>query len=247
MPRGGGGCVRGGAAQRHAWGHPPPPPRGKGGHTTRSPTLATHPQDWGQRHWYNWVYWEGGGEGCPPNLSLDLGRCSRLRGATHPFSPLQDPHHHHVVPESLGFAVSLCYCWVFWVAGPRHPPRGVGDPPQSWGSPPHIPFEVTTGDDRFQAEATSWELLPLDSCHCQVWPWGSLLGNGGPQDPSPWATALPGVGCPVLAWDGFFGGGGGKAKCWGGLTPFSLFHTQNQPLRTPTLAVSGAPMGAELC
>ncbi|XP_074880205.1 protein brambleberry-like [Buteo buteo] len=47
------------------------------------------------------------------------------------------------------------------------PPEELGTPPEL-GIPPHIPFEMTTGDDRFQAEATSWELSLLDSCHCQV-------------------------------------------------------------------------------
>ncbi|KAM9644163.1 protein brambleberry-like [Morphnus guianensis] len=47
------------------------------------------------------------------------------------------------------------------------PPEELGTPPDL-GIPPHIPFETITGDDRFQAEATSCELSPLDSCHCQV-------------------------------------------------------------------------------
>ncbi|XP_040979104.1 protein brambleberry-like isoform X2 [Aquila chrysaetos chrysaetos] len=47
------------------------------------------------------------------------------------------------------------------------PPEELGTPPEL-GIPPHIPFEMTTGDDRFQAEATSRGLTHLDSCHCQV-------------------------------------------------------------------------------
>ncbi|XP_052644565.1 protein brambleberry-like [Harpia harpyja] len=47
------------------------------------------------------------------------------------------------------------------------PPEELGTPPEL-GIPPHIPFEMITGDERFQAEATSCELSPLDSCHCQV-------------------------------------------------------------------------------
>ncbi|KAM9200301.1 protein brambleberry-like [Mergus octosetaceus] len=45
--------------------------------------------------------------------------------------------------------------------GPLSPPPG---PP----SPPHVPFEMTTGDERFQAEGVQWELSPLDACHRQV-------------------------------------------------------------------------------
>ncbi|XP_075599268.1 protein brambleberry-like [Balearica regulorum gibbericeps] len=51
---------------------------------------------------------------------------------------------------------------------------GLGAPPEELGTPPevrfspHIPFEMITGEERFQAEAVHWELLPLDSCHHQA-------------------------------------------------------------------------------
>ncbi|KAM6278355.1 protein brambleberry-like [Spheniscus humboldti] len=54
------------------------------------------------------------------------------------------------------------------MAGPQHPP------PEELGTsleleiPPHVPFEMTTGDKLFQAEATCWEQSRPDSCHHQV-------------------------------------------------------------------------------
>ncbi|XP_066846922.1 protein brambleberry-like [Anser cygnoides] len=47
------------------------------------------------------------------------------------------------------------------------PPQEGGAPPQGPPSPPGVPFEMATGDERFQAEGAQWELSPLDSCHRQ--------------------------------------------------------------------------------
>lgn len=81
------------------------------------------------------------------------------------------------------------------------PPQEGGAPPQGPPSPPGVPFEMATGDKRFQAEGAQWELSPLDSCHRQVRPRGSpWLGYGGdPGDPPtlgshpgvPWGKTIP--------------------------------------------------------
>lgn len=175
---------------------------------------------------------KGGGKGVPQTSPWIWGAAPGFGVPPTPFLPRRTPTT-TMLSRSRWALLFLCVTAGFfgWL-GLGTLPEELGTPPRAGDPPPHIPFEVTTGDDRFQAEATSWELLPLDSCHCQVWPWGSLLGNGGPQDPSPWATALPGVGCPVLAWDGFFGGGGGRPSAGVG-SHLSPYFTPKTNLSVP--------------
>ncbi|XP_009472334.1 PREDICTED: protein brambleberry-like [Nipponia nippon] len=54
-----------------------------------------------------------------------------------------------------------------WLGLGTHPEE-LGTSPPELGIPPRVPFERTTGDERFQAEATRWEPSPLEPCHHQV-------------------------------------------------------------------------------
>lgn len=116
------------------------------------------------------------------------GRPSFL-GAPPLFFMLQDPP--TMLPPRCCWALLLLCApafgggllgWLGFGTPPQEgtPPGPPPSPPPGPPSPPHVPFEMTTGDERFQAEGAQWELSPLDACHRQVWHRGSpWVGNGG--------------------------------------------------------------------
>lgn len=172
------------------------------------------------------------------------GRPSFL-GAPPLFFMLQDPPPTMLPPRCCWALLLLCapafggglLGWLGFGTPPQEgtPPGPPPSPPPGPPSPPHVPFEMTTGDERFQAEGAQWELSPLDACHRQVWPRGSpWVGNGGAQGvPPPWGATLGCFRekcCPPCCTFGV------KAKLWGYLWLCFLIAA----LKTTW----GAPMGA---
>ncbi|XP_076185056.1 protein brambleberry-like [Aptenodytes patagonicus] len=73
-----------------------------------------------------------------------------------------------MLPLSCWVLLLLCSAASFfgWL-GLGTPLEELGTPPEL-EIPPRVPFEMTTGDELFQAEATCWEQTHPDSCHHQV-------------------------------------------------------------------------------
>lgn len=108
-------------------------------------------------------------------------------------------------------------------------PLELGVPPEvGTPLPRHVPFNMTTGDEWFQAEATCWVLSPLPPSDVAVGLPPPQLANGVYWDPPPWA----GVGCPI-SYVGWFWGGEGQVLGWA-RTFLLIFLTQNPPLCTRT-------------
>ncbi|XP_075351508.1 protein brambleberry-like isoform X2 [Mycteria americana] len=130
----------------------------------------------------------GGG---PPSLLLDLGGLLPASGC---FPSLFSPQDH---PPTLSMPSWSCWALLLLCAaagffgwlGLSTPPEELGTPPEDLGIPPHVPFEMTTGDERFQAEATCRELPSPDSCHDQV----TVRLHSSCANPSEEEEAKPGV------------------------------------------------------
>jgi len=122
--------------------------------------------------------------------SMDLGVCSQPRGAPH-------PHFHCRTPPHPSSTIMLPWTWwallllyaagrLFGCLGP--PPQELRNPPEV-GTSPWVPLEMTTGDERFRAEATCCKMSPQDSCHGQVGgsplpgKLGGVLGTPHPGQP----------------------------------------------------------------
>lgn len=116
------------------------------------------------------------------------------------------------------------------------PPEKVGTPPPELGFPQKIPLNKTTGDSRFQDEATPWEMSHLDSCHC-------LVAVGFPSD-----GKLGFLGSPTpgrrFAWcgDGFWGG---ESQILGRVHTFVFIFYIPKPTPLSPHPVLGAPRVAE--
>nr|XP_028594303.1 protein brambleberry-like [Podarcis muralis] len=67
-----------------------------------------------------------------------------------------------LVASSSGF-----FGWLTRSGTPEKAPVPPAPPPDP-ARLPHVPFEMTTADERFSAEARRLDLSPLDSCHHKV-------------------------------------------------------------------------------
>ncbi|XP_072707885.1 protein brambleberry-like isoform X4 [Ciconia boyciana] len=110
--------------------------------------------------------------GVPQASSWTWGAAPGLGVLPIPFLPAGSSYPPSMLSRSCWALLLLCAAARFfgWL-GLSSPPEELRTPPEELGVPPHDPFEMTTGDERFQAEATCGELPSPDSCHDQVMVW----------------------------------------------------------------------------
>lgn len=143
----------------------------------------------------------------------------------HPLFPTGSPPFPSCCSGAPGLCCSSAPLLGFWGGWALLPTQRRWGPPLELRFPPQISLKTTTGDSRFQNEATS-QMSHLDFCYCVVAVGLPLAGKFGYWDPPSWAASLLGVG--MFFW-------GVKAKFRSEFTLFSIFDIPTPPPLSPIL------------